>query len=125
MKSSTELEQMFFKDLRKFNSTNFTKLAKADLTIDDPVVHKAFSSVITRYFIFREKHKDELTEAEMNMLYFKLKLDMVAEYFSEYPESNTDVLIGFQNELRKFLKHNKDKVEEESNVSEIKSTAEV
>lgn len=94
---------MFFSDLKKYNGTNFKSIAKADLTKQDAAVHKAFSSVLTRYFIFKEKHP-EVTDMEQRMLYFKLKLDMIATYFSEYPETTTDNLIAFQLELKKYVK---------------------
>ena len=99
MASNTDLVSMFFKDLKQYNSTNFRTLEKADLTKDDAVVHKSFSSVITRYFIFSEKHANEVSSTELRMLYFQLKLDMVARYFSQYPASSTDELRAFQLEL--------------------------
>ena len=113
--------KLFFSDLKKFNSSNFKAIATADLSKQDPAVHKAFSSVVTRYFIFREKHP-ELTEEQHNMLYFKLKLDQVARYFSEYPDTTTDNLVAFQLELRNYVKENKHEVadpEETSNIEEI------
>lgn len=103
MRTSKELTNMFFSDLKKYNGTNFKSIAKADLTKQDAAVHKAFSSVLTRYFIFKEKHP-EVTDMEQRMLYFKLKLDMIATYFSEYPETTTDNLIAFQLELKKYVK---------------------
>lgn len=102
VRSSKELTELFFADLRKYNSSNFRTIANADLSTKDAVVHKAFSSVVTRYFIFREKHP-EVTEEEHKILYFKLKLDLVARYFSEYPETTTDNLVAFQLELRHYL----------------------
>lgn len=103
MKTSKELTALFFGDLRRFNLTNFKTIEKADLSKQDATVHKAFSSVVTRYFIFREKHP-EITDEEHKILYFKLKLDLIAAYFSEYPETTTDNLIAFQLELRKYVK---------------------
>ena len=103
MKSSNEIVQMFFHDLKQYNATNFKTIAKADLSKNDATVHKAFSSVVTRYFIFKERHT-ELSEPEHNMLYFKLKLDLVARYFTEYPDTTTDNLIAFQLELRNYIK---------------------
>ena len=103
MLSSNELANIFFRELKSFNSTNFKNIANADLSKQDPVVHKAFSSVVTRYFIFKEKHP-EISDAEHNMLYYKLKLDLVAKYFSEYPDTSTDNLIAFQIELRNYVK---------------------
>lgn len=103
MKPLQEIEDLFFKDLKQYNSTNFNTLRKADLSHDDASVHKAFSSVVTRYFIFREKHSSELTEAEFNLLFFKLKIDLIGKYFSEYPGANTDSLVAFQSELNDFV----------------------
>ena len=84
IQSITNIEDLFFRDLKQYNSTNFKTLAKANLTEDNAFVHKAFSSVVTRYFIFKEKHIEEFTESEFNMLYFKLKIDLISKYFSEY-----------------------------------------
>lgn len=110
MKSSKELSNTFFKDLHAYNNTNFKTIAKADLSKEDAVVHKAFSSVVTRYFIFREKHP-EITEEEFKVLYFALKLDLVAAYFSEYPDTNTDYLVAFQVELKRYIREKKRKGE--------------
>ena len=60
------------------------------------MTHKAFSSVVTRYFIFREKHDGELTDAEFNMLYFQLKIDLISQYFADYPDSDISTLESFQ-----------------------------
>lgn len=106
--TTNELINLFFSDLRKYNSSNFKTLEKANLYEDgdSPMVRKAFSSVITRYFIFREKHP-EITDEENKILYFKLGLDLVAKYFSEYPETTTDNLVGFQVVLRNYVKEHK------------------
>lgn len=101
--SSNELTQLFFRDLKAYNSSNFRSILKADLTKQDASVHKAFSSVVTRYFIFKEKHP-EISETENKILYFKLKLDLIAKYFSEYPDTSTDNLVAFQIELRNYAK---------------------
>lgn len=106
MRSSNELTQMFFKDLKNFNATNFKTIAKADLSVQDATVHKAFSSVVTRYFIFKERHP-EVSEQEHKILYYKLKLDMIASYFSEYPDTTTDNLVAFQLELKKYIKESR------------------
>lgn len=102
-----DIRDMFFKDLKQYNSTNFKTLSRADLTKDNASVHKAFSSVVTRYFIFREKHAGEFTEAEFNLLYFKLKIDMISTYFSEYPSASVESLIAFQLELKSYIERNK------------------
>lgn len=100
--SNQTVSEKFFRELKQYNGTNFRSLSTADLSVEDPKVYKAFSSVITRYFIFLEKHP-ELTTADANMLYFQLKIDMVARYFSQYPASSVDDLRSFQRELKVFL----------------------
>jgi hypothetical protein len=94
---------VFFKELKQYNTTNYRALLKADLSIEDASTIKAFSSAITRFFIFIEKHP-EVTETDRRVLYYKLKLDMVAQFFAEFPESNLDLLKGFQFELQSFDK---------------------
>lgn len=116
MISSNQLVQLFFKDLKQYNATNFKTIAKADLSKDDATVHKAFSSVVTRYFIFKERHP-EISEVEHNILYFKLKLDLIARYFTDYPDTTTDNLIAFQLELRNYIKESKGGQSDEENAS--------
>lgn len=41
------------------------------------------------------------------MLYFKLKIDMIAYYFSQYPDGDLDYLKAFQLELLQYLKSKK------------------
>lgn len=122
MRSSNELAGMFFSDLKKYNATNFKTIARADLSKQDATVHKAFSSVVTRYFIFKEKHP-EVDDVEHNILYFKLKLDLIARYFSEYPDTSTDPLIAFQLELRNYLKDTKTRLEDIEDDKPKQSTA--
>ena len=122
MRSSKELTTLFFRDLKTFNKTNYKTMAYADLSKQDATVHKAFSSAITRYFIFREKHP-EVTDVEHRMLYFKLKLDMVAAYFSEYPDTTTDNLVAFQLELQKYLKSIKDDSPDEGQNNDTDNTS--
>ena len=99
MVDSKDIRDLFFHDLKSFNSTNFTAIRKADLCQDELSVNKAFSSVVTRYFIFTDKHP-ELSDSEKRALYFMLKIDLLAKYFSEYPDStNMNVLKEFQNQL--------------------------
>ena len=109
--TAKELEKTFFRELKSYNQTNFKTLATADLTREDAAVHKAFSAAVTRYFIFREKHP-EISEQDFKILYFKLKLDLVASYFSEYPETDVSNLVGFQLELKHYIRENKNKFEE-------------
>ena len=110
--TTNDLINCFFGDLKRYNSSNFKTLEKADLAKDgdSPMVRKSFSSVITRYFIFREKHP-EITDEENRILYYKLKLDLVAKYFSEYPETSTDNLVAFQIELRNYVKEHREVIE--------------
>ena len=122
MRSSKELTTLFFRDLKTINKTNYKTMAYADLSKQDATVHKAFSSAITRYFIFREKHP-EVTDVEHRMLYFKLKLDMVAAYFSEYPDTTTDNLVAFQLELQKYLKSIKDDSPDEGQNNDTDNTS--
>lgn len=95
---------MFFNELKHYNSSNFRSLYKADLSSASPDIIKAFSSVITRYFIFCEKHP-EISDIEKRMLYFQLKIDMIARFFANFPNTNTDDLIAFQTELRYYLQN--------------------
>lgn len=101
-----ELSHLFFKELKQYNTTNFRTLQNADLSKEDAIVHKAFSSVVTRFFIFVEKHP-ELSSTDIRILYFKLKIDMIARYFSEYPEVDMDQLRPFQTELKNYVKDSK------------------
>lgn len=106
MLSSLELTRLFFHDLHEYNSTNFKTIARADLSKENATVHKAFSSVVTRYFIFAERHP-EISDADRRILYFKLKIDMIARYFSDYPDVNLDLLKAFQLELQQYLKESR------------------
>ena len=119
---SNDLANLFLSELKNYNSSNFKNIVNADLSKQDPVVHKAFSSVVTRYFIFKEKHP-ELSESDFNMLYFKLKLDLVAKYFSEYPDTTTDNLIAFQIEVKDYVKERQSRERALEDDSRIKETA--
>lgn len=106
MLSSLELTKLFFKDLKAYNSSNFKTIERADLSKETATVHKAFSSVVTRYFIFAERHP-EISDADRRILYFKLKIDMIARYFSNYPDTNLDLLKAFQLELQQYVRENR------------------
>lgn len=95
----------FFTELRQYNSSNFKALKSIDITNSDPSVNKAFSSVITRYFIFCEKHP-ELSDEVKRLLYYQLKIDMIARFFSNYPNSNSADLVAFQTELMYYVTSN-------------------
>lgn len=98
---TSSLSEMFLGELKKYNSTNYKTLLDADLSAEDPKVYKSCSSVVTRYFIFAEKHP-EISQVDMKMLYFKLKIDLLARYFSEYPAASVEDLQPFQTELKRF-----------------------
>lgn len=103
--TTNELINLFFSELKHYNNTNFKSLVEADLhnNGDDPMVMKAFSSALTRYFIFHEHHP-EITDEQNRIIYYKLKFDLIGKYFSEYPETDSDNLIAFQVELRRYVK---------------------
>lgn len=103
MTFTDDICRLFFHDLKSYNVRCFKNIEKSDLSIEDPEVYKSCSSVITRYFIFQEKHP-EISETEMKMLYYKLKIDMIARYFSEYPAASYEDLRPFQIELQKYAK---------------------
>ena len=103
MLSSLELSSLFFTELKRYNATNFRTIEKADLSQYNATVHKAFSSVVTRYFIFSEKHP-EISDQDKRVLYFILKIDMIARYFCEYPDVNLEYLRPFQLELQQHVK---------------------
>ena len=105
--SSNKLSDLFFSELKRYNNSNFKTLVNAKLEQEDAVVHKACSSVVTRYFIFVEKHP-EISESDAKMLYFQARIDMVARYFSEYPASNISDLRPFQDELKRFVERSKE-----------------
>lgn len=94
---------LLFSDLKKYNERNFKSIEKADLSFEDPNVLKAFSSIITRYFIFADKHP-EITDRDMRVIYFRLSIDKIAKYFSEYPVANIEDLKPFQVELQRYVK---------------------
>lgn len=101
---TSNASELFFNDLKQYNSTNFRTLSQVNVSDnDDSTLHKSFSSVVTRYFIFREKHP-EIDENTMKMLYYKLKIDMVARYFSEYPAASSEDLRPFQIELQNYVR---------------------
>lgn len=101
--ASNVIQNMFFRELKQYNSSNFRALHSADLSMMNPEIIKAFSSVITRYFIFCEKHP-EISDVDKRVLYFKLKIDMVARFFSNYPDTDADDLVAFQTELNYYEK---------------------
>lgn len=103
----SSLKDQFFKELKQYNTTNFKTLLNANLEDDDAEIHKSCSSVVTRYFIFAEKHP-EIPESEIKMLYFKLRIDMIARYFSEYPAASLQDLKPFQDELKRFVEKSKE-----------------
>lgn len=105
---------LFLRELKQYNSTNFRMLISVDLAHSEPSVCKAFSSVITRYFIFLEKHP-EISKSAANILYYRLKLDTVARFFSEYPAASLEDLRPFQRDVQYYLKEHQEDLGNESN----------
>ena len=103
MSNGVDLCAVFFHDLKKYNVTNFKCIEKADLSKEDAMVHKALSSVVTRFFIFQERHP-EISLQDIRILYFKLRIDAIARYFAEYPASSYEDLRLFQYELQKYAR---------------------
>ena len=113
---NSEFYNKFFTELKQYNSTNFKTLHTADLEADiDVTTKKAFSSVVTRYFIFCEKHP-ELTDTDTYLLYYQLKIDMIARYFASYPNCNANELKPFQLELQNYLVTNRIPEEEPAQI---------
>ena len=115
MTSTNDIITKFFKALKHYNLSNFKTLLNVDVKNCDTTLLKSFSSVITRYFIFKEHHP-EYSETELNMLYFKLRIDLIARYFSEYPSAQSEDLEIFQAELRRFAKQDESDKEESADV---------
>lgn len=101
------LRDMFFSELKQYNGTNFRTLRDADLSNMTPDTLKVFSSTLTRYFIFAEKHPD-ITEVEVRLLWFQLKLDMVARCLAKYPVGTLDDFKPFQVELQTYVAETKE-----------------
>lgn len=100
---SKEIAELFLSELKKYNNTNFRSFEHADLSLEDPKVLKSCSSVITRFFIFSERHP-EISVQELKMVYYQLNIDCIARYFANYPSASYEDLIPFQEELQKFAK---------------------
>ena len=103
--TTNELVNCFFTDLKKYNPTNFKTMVRVDILSDpsNPIMLKSYSSVITRSLIFREKHM-EISNEEYSILYFKLKIDLIATFFSEFPDGDPKNLLAFQKELRAYVR---------------------
>lgn len=116
--TTSNLTELFFHDLKEYNGKNFKDLYRTDLeavkqaldTKDEKSVYqqfKAFSSATTRFFIFLDHH-NEITDMEGHILYYKLKLDLINQAFSEYP-ADPDKLKPFQDELKEYVDTHKEK----------------
>lgn len=103
MAFSEDICRQFFHDLKAYNIRCFKNIERSDVHVENPELYKSCSSVITRYFIFQEKHP-EISDTDMKMLYYKLKIDMIARYFSEYPAASPEDLRPFQIELQNYAK---------------------
>lgn len=102
MDSKHNISSIFFKDLKSYNKTTFRCLKNCVLDTPSPEVLKAFSSVITRYYIFCEKHP-EIPEVDKRILYFKVKIDLIARFFANFPSSKLDELKPFQDDLLNYV----------------------
>lgn len=96
------LKEMFLQELKRYNPNNFNRLIKTDLSSESPEALKCYSSAVTRYFIFAENHP-EIPREDLNLLYYLLRIDLVAKYFSEYPAAKLEYLRIFQSDLSKFI----------------------
>lgn len=113
MSENTVLTDTFFHDLKEYNNKNFRDMCRLDIKDASPTLLKAFSSVITRYFIFLEHHP-ELSNSDARLLFFKLRIDMIGRYFSEYPDTDPDMLRPFQQLLIEYS--DKEKLHEQSTI---------
>lgn len=102
MMECSALKELFLQELKRYNPNNFNRLIKTDLSSESPDALKCYSSAVTRYFIFAENHP-EIAREDLNLLYYLLRIDLVAKYFSEYPASNLEYLRIFQSDLSKFI----------------------
>ena len=97
--SISDLLDLFFRDMKDFNKNNFKSIHTADLSKGaDLSVYKSFSSIVTRYFIFCDKHP-EISEEMRKLLYYKLKIDLIARFYTEYPVGDIKDLEAFKREL--------------------------
>lgn len=96
--SISDIVDLFFRDMKDFNKNNFKSIHTADLSKVDLNVYKSFSSIVTRYFIFCDKHP-ELSEEMRKLLYYKLKIDLIARFYTNYPVGDTEDLNAFKREL--------------------------
>ena len=115
--TTNELINLFFFELKHYNSSNFKTLERANLAQgdDDPIVRKAFASVITRFNIFCEKHP-ELDKVSTRIIYYKLGIDKIGQYFSEFPDATVEKFMSFQVELKNYVKAHKEEHEEADEV---------
>ena len=96
---SSNLQSTFFSELKSYNKSNFKSILATNYADDTPISNKVFSSVVTRFYIFADKHP-EISQSELNALYYSLGIDLVAKYFSEYPSlSPEEYLKPFQDAL--------------------------
>ncbi len=104
---SSNVRDMFFKELKEYNPTNFRAILRSDLSNPGPGIYKTFSSVVTRYFIFCEHHP-EVDPVTLRILFFDVGIDTIAAYFAAYDNSDLTNLIEFQNKLIDFCNRSKE-----------------
>lgn len=118
MSENTVLTDTFFHDLKEYNNKNFRDMCRLDINQVSPKLLKAFSSVITRYFIFLEHHSD-LSLSDSRLLFFKLRIDMIGRYFSEYPDTDSDMLRPFQQLLIEYAHKEQENEETAAKIPDI------
>lgn len=96
--SISDVIDTFFTDMKAFNKNNFKAIHTADLSNVNLTTYKSFSSIVTRYFIFCDKHP-ELSEEMKKLLFYKLKIDLIARFYMNYPVGDIEDLRAFKREL--------------------------
>lgn len=85
-------KSLFLHELFKYNKNNYEQLHKStNLDELDINVYKAATSLITRYFIWVQNHP-ELSEDEVNQMFYILSLDEILQAISEFPQIPVDKL---------------------------------
>jgi hypothetical protein len=100
-----DYSKMFFDMTRGHNSTNWGKLVVAIKT-ETPSLNqptwKALSSLVTRYWLFIEKHPD-MSESDCHMLYYILGIDRIGKLISTYPRYSEEDFRSLQEQLRPII----------------------
>jgi len=96
-----DYSKMFMEETRHYNVTNFRRL-RSCLEVPRPVLDqptwKALTSLVTRYWIFAEKHP-EMTASDRNMLYFLIGLDRIGKLMACHPRCDDEEFKGLAEQL--------------------------